>query len=143
MKPFRFEVESLPSSDLNPNSRAHFRKKIAAKQKLSEAFYEGICVAFAEQQDTEFEFPWHRVAIWVDWKHSFHIKPDADNALAMLKAGFDELAKNGVITDDRHAIYPPIKFERVAKGDERLIVIVLELCEGECPMCGNLCGGDK
>jgi hypothetical protein len=137
-------VDDIPPTTLNPNSRAHHMRIAKDKAALAELFAEGVAVAygmFTESERAGLGFPWTKVAVQVHWRHWFHLKPDADNALASLKAGFDQLTASGVLTDDREVMHLPLTFERVKKGEQCLVVTVSIASDGECPMCGTLYGG--
>jgi Holliday junction resolvase RusA-like endonuclease len=66
---------------------------------------------------------WRTATITVHWFSRTRTRPDADNALASLKAAFDGLVDAGVLADDREVTFAPIRFA-VDKADPRVEITV-------------------
>lgn len=139
---FHIDVPQLPSSSLNPNNRAHYRKKGQAKQLLTEVVTEATqiaCGSLGKRGWRAAEFPWSKVSIQVVWRYFYGVRPDADNCLAMLKAAFDALVCSGVLEDDRHVIHLPMELVKASSKDDAGFLMTIRKVDGTaCPLCMRL-----
>lgn len=112
----------IPPKPLHPNARPHYMTKAkATKGYRVEAW---LMAGKAIPKDAR-PPRWKSATVRVRWFSKTKRRPDADNALASLKAAFDGLTDAGVWTDDRAATFMPIEFG-VDKSNPRVEVEIQE-----------------
>jgi crossover junction endodeoxyribonuclease RusA len=107
----------LPPKACSPNARGHWR----TRSKAIKAYR--ACASLLARRPAEHQLRWREASIAVTWFSRTRTRPDADNALASLKAAFDGLVDAGVLADDREVTFAPIRFE-VDKADPRVEITV-------------------
>ena len=117
----------IPSGQLGPNGRAHWRKKHALFQQYKQYAYVEMLCLFTVQ---DVEPPHWAGTVWVDltWQVSSraHI-PDVDNALARCKAYLDAGQAAGIYKDDRQVQMRSI-IRRVGKPSQ--VELTFECTDG-------------
>lgn len=107
----------IPHKCLSPNVRCHYMTKAAqVKRARATAWVKAgsPCTRWTDAIST------------VVWYTKTKRRPDADNALAMLKPTFDGLADAGVLANDRNLAHNPIRFE-VDRSNPRVEVTISEV----------------
>lgn len=118
----------LPYRELSPNhtvgSRGQRLAKSAKVKRYRNESCEAAMVAVADLEDWRAcGFPWLEAVIQIRWFAKTKPFPDADNALASLKAAFDGLVDAGVLSDDRRVTYPPVEIAKDADWPRVELVI--------------------
>ena len=105
----------LPPRELSPNGRPHHLAKAKrVKEYRSESMMSAMCAVRDLGDSDSHGFPWLEAVIQIRWFAKTKSFPDADNALASLKAAFDGLVDAGVLSDDRRVTYPPVEIAKDA-----------------------------
>lgn len=114
----------IPHKALSPNARCHYMTKAA---QVKRARSTARVLAFTPQLKHETNaLLWSNAISTVVWYTKTKRRPDADNALAMLKPTFDGLADAGVLANDRNLAHNPIRFE-VDRENPRVEVTISEV----------------
>lgn len=111
----------IPPRVLSPNARCHWRVKAKATKQ-----YRFVAVWEACKECGLVGPRWKAARVQVRWFTKTKRRPDADNALASLKAAFDGLTDAGVWVSDRETQYEPIVFG-VDKVSPRVEVEIMEV----------------
>jgi len=106
----------LPSYNLNPNARPHWRKKAQAVRSYREIAY---LLALVDRPPA----PWTVAHVTCRFYFRDLRRRDRDNLLASMKPAFDGLADARVIADDAGLIHQPVEMA-VDRGDPRVEVTV-------------------
>jgi Holliday junction resolvase RusA-like endonuclease len=115
----------IPHKALSPNARPHFMARAGVVSRARRAaFIRGTIVTVAGAPE------WTNAISTVVWYTKTKRRPDADNALAMLKPTFDGLADAGVLANDRNLAHNPIRFE-VDRSNPRVEVTISEVVENK------------
>jgi Holliday junction resolvase RusA-like endonuclease len=118
-------VLPLPPAELKPNARPHYMAKAKrTKQYRAFAWAAGRCASGPRVK------MWKAARVSIRWYSKTKRRPDADNALASLKAAFDGFTDAGVWADDRNTSFDPIVFA-VDKAQPRVEFVISEVVGGE------------
>ena len=107
----------IPHKALSPNARCHYMTKAAQVKRAR---------AWAWAKAGHVTTRWTNAISTVVWYTQTKRRPDADNALAMLKPTFDGLTDAGVLANDRDLAHNPIRFE-VDRSNPRVEVTISEV----------------
>ena len=111
----------IPHKALSPNARCHYMTKATKVKAARNCAYWFAAVDSSCQPQR-----WTNAISTVVWYTKTKRRPDADNALAMLKPTFDGLADAGVLANDRNLAHNPIRFE-VDRENPRVEVTISEV----------------
>lgn len=112
----------LPPRELSPNARVHYMAKARAVKKYRRWAATEAQVAMGTFSLKHAYF-WTAATVRVRWFTRTRRRPDADNALASLKAAFDGMADAGLFANDRGLTHKPIVFA-VDKANPRVEITV-------------------
>lgn len=108
----------IPHKALSPNARCFWRTKAAAVKVTRTRARLGACAELLCAQPR-----WTRARTRIRWFTKTIRHPDADNALASLKAAFDGFKDAGLLADDNGLAHEPIEFSKDAKNPRVEITI--------------------
>jgi hypothetical protein len=92
----RLEIPMLPRSELNPNARVSPFKRAGAAAELRKAAW-----AIAYNANPAHEVMFQKAVIKVTLVYKNHqVKPDPDNAIAMLKPALDGIVDAKILEND-------------------------------------------
>lgn len=117
-------VLPIPHRMLSPNARCHWRAKAAVTKSVR---YTAEMLARAAMPVRR--LPAIRATVGIRWFTKTKRRPDADNALASLKAAFDGFTDAGVWVSDRDTEYQPIAFG-IDKQNPRVEIVISEVGGG-------------
>jgi len=109
----------IPPKALHPNSRTHWRAKMAPKKK-----YRDTCAILGLEATKSNRPQWPTAKVRIRWRGKSHQtkRMDQDNAIAALKAAFDGLTDAGVWKDDKGVSVVEVTFS-VDAADPRVEII--------------------
>ena len=116
-------VLPLPPAALKPNARPHYMVKAKATKGYRNGAYLFATMEYSAMRKRPPK--WKSARVSIRWYTKTKRRPDADNALASLKAAFDGLTDAGVWADDRNTSFDPIVFA-VDKASPRVELTITE-----------------
>ncbi len=123
-EPLVITIPVCPSAALSPNSRLGWRAKVRPKQELAHsAYYATIDALNAENHQPVFDpDAVYELKTTIAWGRGRKVS-DADNALAMLKAAYDQIAAV-LRVNDKQFRHLPIEQVRDTAGVGYVVVEV-------------------
>jgi hypothetical protein len=121
----RLEIPMLPRPELNPNARVSPFKRAGATAELRKAAW---AIAYNANPAHEVMFPKAVIKVTLVYKNH-QVKPDPDNATAMLKPALDGIVDAKIIPNDTKEHVRYVLPMRCEVDPQRAPLTIMELDE--------------